>query len=218
MQVEFALTGTTALLFHADDVMASDDLEAWRKDPANKNRSKAGDDRSPAWTWQTYLYQNHDGVIAWPSANLMVGLRQAGARIVMQKQRTFKEATQSGIVISSEYLDFRYGKNRQLAFADVDAFRDDPFTKHIEAARDLGFSLFVKRAKIGQAKHVRVRARFEPGWKIHGTLTVREPAITFDILKKILEISGDGGQGDWRPACKTPGPFGMYEAVLKKVG
>ena len=53
---EFNLKGLTPLLMHADDVEASDLLKDWRKSPGNKNQSVAGDDRSPAWTWQTYWY------------------------------------------------------------------------------------------------------------------------------------------------------------------
>lgn len=55
----FELTGTTPLLMHADDVDAADALIEWRQKPDNKNISKPGDDRSPPWAWQTYLYRDN---------------------------------------------------------------------------------------------------------------------------------------------------------------
>ena len=48
MKIRFDLTGITALLMHNDDFESSDLLNAWRKAPANKGISVAGDDRSPA--------------------------------------------------------------------------------------------------------------------------------------------------------------------------
>ena len=104
--VAFELNGVMPLIMHQDDVEASDTLMEWRKDPANKNLSVAGDDRSPAWTWHTYVYS--DGTnITIPAANLMVALRQAGTQLILKKQKTFKEISQSGLLIPSEYLDFR---------------------------------------------------------------------------------------------------------------
>ena len=48
-QFRYTLTGIAPLLHHKDDVELSDELSAWRLDPANKNLSVKGDDRSPAW-------------------------------------------------------------------------------------------------------------------------------------------------------------------------
>jgi hypothetical protein len=214
-RVDFSLTGHTAILYHADDVEASDELQAWRKDPSNKKLSVPGDDRSPAWTWITYLY--HDGDhLAWPSYNLMVGLRAAGAQMILKRQKTFKEVSQSGITMDSEFLTFTTG-GKQLPFkpfADLKASAKN-FKAHAEFARAHGFKLFIKRAVVGKAKHVRVRARFDE-WAMRGSLTVHAPEITFEILERLFDIAGRGGQGDWRPNCKTPGPFGMFAAELKQ--
>ena len=90
MKVAFELTGEMPLLMHSDDVEAADELKEWRKDPANKDLSVAGDDRSPAWTWQTYLYSDGEHVTI-PGANLMVNLRTAATQIILKKQKTFKE-------------------------------------------------------------------------------------------------------------------------------
>jgi hypothetical protein len=51
LDYEFVLKCLSPILIHGDDVMASDELTAWRKDPKNKSVSVPGDDRSPAWTW-----------------------------------------------------------------------------------------------------------------------------------------------------------------------
>lgn len=95
---KFQMTGFMPLLMHADNIEGSDELQEWRRNPANKGVTVAGDDRSPGWTWQTYCY--HDGEnIVMPSENVMVALRQAGAQMILKKQKTFKEITQSGLLI-----------------------------------------------------------------------------------------------------------------------
>lgn len=220
MKVEFQLTGLTALLFHSDDVQASDELKEWREDTQNKNKSIRGDDRSPPWTWTTYLYTDGENIV-WPSYNLSVGLRQAGAQILMPNKRgkTFKEVAVSGIQPTAEFLEFTSG-GKVIPVAPFAKLRDNEadFAKHVEAARANGFRLFSKRAKIGMAKHVRVRARFDQ-WEMRGSVIVTATdVINMDKLQELFDIAGRGGQGDWRPACKTPGPFGQFTAKLKKVG
>lgn len=213
MKVAFELTGEMPLLMHQDDVEASDMLTEWRKAPENKNVSRAGDDRSPGWTWQTYLYS--DGAhITVPSQNLAVCLRQAGAQMILKKQKTFKEISQSGMLILGEYMDFFTG-GKQIKIADVEPLRELPFEAQANAVRDLGFRLFTKRARIGQSKHIRVRPRFD-AWSIKGELQVLVPDITFDNLETMFGLAGRVGLCDWRPGCKTPGPYGMFVAKLKK--
>jgi len=216
MKIRFELTGLTAVLLHNDDVEASDRLDAWRKDSKNRGVSKAGDDRSPGWTWQTYLY--HDGShISIPSQNLMVCLRSAGAQMILKKQKTFKEISQSGMGIFSEYLDFRCGpENERVAIGDIIALADMTFEQQADAVRQFGFRLFVKRAKIGTSKHIRVRPRFDQ-WTASGTVVTTKQELTFDAVSKLFELAGSVGLCDWRPGCKTPGPFGMFTSVLEQV-
>jgi hypothetical protein len=212
MNIRFELTGLTAMLQHNDDVEASDSLDRWRKDSNNKNVSKAGDDRSPSWTWQTYLY--HDGThISLPSQNLMVCLRSAGAQMILKKQKTYKEISQSGMGILTEYVDLKIG-GKQVLISSVHSLRDKTFEKQADAVRNLGFRLFVKRARIGTAKHVRVRPRFDT-WSISGLLTVVAQELTFESIERLFTIAGRVGLCDWRPGCKTPGPFGMFAAKLR---
>lgn len=208
----FELVGTMALLMHSDNIEAADELDAWRKDPANKNSSRAGDDRSPAWTWQTYLY--HDGEhVVMPQENIMVALRQGGAQMILKKQKTYKEISQSGLMISSEYCDFLCN-GKKIPLSKLPA-RDVPYNKQAEWAEKNGFCLFAKRAKIGTSKHIRIRPRFD-SWSVRGRVQVVAPEITEDVLQQLFTLAGRGGLCDWRPACKTPGPFGMFEAKLTK--
>lgn len=215
MRVSFELRGLTAMLQHKDDIEMADRLDQWRKDPRNKGISKAGDDRSPAWTWQSCLY--HDGKhISMASENIMVCLRQAGAQMILKKQKTFKEISQSGMSILTEFCEFTTG-GRQISMHDIIAIRDMSFEQQADACRELGFRLWCKRAKIGTSKHIRVRPRFDD-WAIRGELLVVAPELTLDAVRQLFDLAGRVGLCDWRPGCKTPGPFGMFEAIVSQVG
>lgn len=211
--VKFELTGLMPLIMHQDDVEASDMMMAWRKDPNNKNQSVAGDDRSPPWTWQTYLYSDGENVVL-PAANLMVCIRQAGAQLILKKQKTYKEISQSGLLIPTEYIDF-FCAGKTISMDDIEAMLDDAFAVQADKAKNMGFRLFVKRARVGTSKHVRVRPRFD-SWSASGTIQILSPDISFEVLEKLFDLAGRVGLCDWRPGCKTPGPYGMFEAKLKK--
>jgi hypothetical protein len=211
---QFTLTGFMPLLMHADNIEGSDELQAWRKQPSNKGLSVPGDDRSPGWTWQTYCY--HDGAhVVMPSENVMVALRQAGAQMILKKQKTFKEITQSGLLISTEACEFR-NAGRQIKWLDLLAMRDKTFAEQSAACKKLGFELFVKRARVGTSKHIRVRPKFG-SWTVSGEIMVLKPEITEEILTQLFDLAGKAGLCDWRPAGKTPGPYGQAEAVVKEV-
>lgn len=219
MLVNFELTGVTPLLMHADDVDAADEIKAWQKAKENKDASVKGDDRSPPWTWIKYVYTdgNH---LALPQENLMATVRAAGAKIAIpssKRSETFKKLSQSGLVTDSEYCRF-LSNGKQVPIKDIYKFKDRPFSEHKKAVAEMGFDLSVKRAKVGQAKHVRVRARFDH-WSVEGTVTVGEPLITFDILREMFDIAGDKvGLCDWRPGSpSSPGPYGRFTSKLKQV-
>ena len=211
---QFTLTGFMPLLMHADNIEGSDELKEWRSNPQNKGLSVAGDDRSPAWTWQTYCYHNGKHLVM-PSENIMVALRQAGAQMIMKKQKTFKEATQSGLLISSEACEFR-ANGEQVKWSDVVAMREKTFAEQSAASKKLGFDLFVKRARVGMSKHIRVRPKFSV-WSVTGEVMVLRPEITADILAQLFELAGKAGLCDWRPAGKTPGPYGQSDAVVVEI-
>jgi hypothetical protein len=91
----------------------------------------------------------------------------------------------------------------------------EKFAEHKQFVQDLGFDLLVKRAKIGQAKHVRVRPTFAPGWRVMGTLSVWDTQIDDKAINQILAYAGQyKGLGNWRPGSNKPGPFGIFEAKL----
>jgi len=216
MRIGFELRGRTALLMHRDNIEGCDLLQAWRKDPKNKGVSVAGDDRSPPWTWQTYLY--HDGEsLAIPSENIMVCLRQAGAQMYVKGKKTFKEVSQAGMYVDAEFLQFTYGNDgRTIDMQAIAAIAPLTFEEQSNWVRDHGFRLFSKRATIGKSKHVRVRPRFEL-WSLQGEIEVIAPELTFSVLQQLFTIAGRVGIGDWRPGCKTPGPFGMFDAKIHKL-
>lgn len=222
MMVSFTLNGSNPLLMHQDDVEASDRLAEWRLDPKNADLSKRGDDRTPPWTWHSCLYVGN-GKVVIPSANLMVCLRNAGAtkQIPGRGKKTYKEATQSKLQIFDEYLSFKCGlaakEVKHVNEADIVKIEKLPFSKQAEEVRKLGFWLYVKRAKIGKAKHVRVRPRFDH-WKVEGTIKIADTElISFELLKDLFDIAGTIGLCDWRPGGPTPGAFGMFTSELKRV-
>jgi hypothetical protein len=212
------ITGRTPFLMHADNIEWADLMEEWKNDPKNKKFSKAGDDRTPPWRWLGCL--NHDGkVITIPSEYIMRCIMEGASQVLVpggKSGKTFKSQSQSGLFCA----DFHWPlliKGKLISKEDLFALRDDEFTfrDHIEAVEKMGFALFVKRAKIGQSKHIRVRLRFD-NWSAKGQITITDTLITREILGQILEIAGQyKGLGDWRPGCKTPGAFGMFSAELK---
>lgn len=217
MKFNFKITGVSPLLVHADDVEKSDMLQSWRKDGKNKAQSTRGDDRSPAWTWQTYLYTNGLHLII-PVDNLMACLRDAAKMMTLSGMKSFKEASQCGIVFHDDFLDLIPGSGRPIKAEDIEAMKDLPFADQCEAAHALGFSLYVKRAKVGSAKHVRVRPKFDE-WSLSGVVEVTAKEIQESHLREMFELAGFyKGLCDWRPGSpKCPGRFGRFTTEIKRI-
>lgn len=213
------LTGETPLLMHHDNLSWAEVMKKWELDPANKSISTKGDDRSPAWRWIGNLYVEQDRIVI-PSDNLMTVLREGGKRCPTGKgQTTFKSQTQSGLVVDQSSWSLLVANGAEIPYTPIKALiNESGFDLHELQAQELGFSLFVKRAKIGQAKHVRVRPRFDQ-WSCQGTITVFDEMITTEVLKNILTFAGNyAGMGDWRPSSpKSPGPWGKFTATIKAV-
>jgi hypothetical protein len=93
----------------------------------------------------------------------------------------------------------------------------EDYEAHCQFAREHGFELFAKSARIGQSKHVRVRPKFVR-WEVSGTVTAFDDTITTDVLTSILTAAGRyAGLCDWRPSSpKSPGPYGTFTAVIKE--
>lgn len=221
------LTGESPLLLHRDNVNWAEAMKAWCADPNNKKLSAAGDDRTPAHRWIGCLYVNA-GLLVVDSDNLMSMLRDGGAKCPTGKgNKTFKRETQSGIVVneigwpiqvSGSHIPYNRvaAPNAELVVSDL--LKEQSFETHCAKAEQLGFSLFVKRAGVNGAKHIRVRPRFD-AWSLSGTLTVLDETITTEILQLILTHAGAyAGLGDWRPSSpKKPGPFGRFTAAIKEI-
>jgi len=211
-----AIVGESPLLMHWDNLVFAAKMAAWGKDPGTKGTSVAGDDRSPAWRWLGNLY-HEGGRVVLPADNLMTVLREGGAKVPTgRKGATYKRQTQSGLLVNESAWPLTIG-GKPIPVAEFLALdHETDFATHEAAAAAHGFMLFVKRARIGNAKHVRVRPRFDE-WSASGTITILDDTITPDILQTILSFAGVYcGVGDWRPSSpKSPGPFGRFRAVVK---
>jgi hypothetical protein len=215
---KITLTGERDLLLHHDNIDFSERVKKWQKDPANRAKSVAGDDRSPAWSWIGYLYHDKKQLVI-PADNLMTVLREGAKRVSTGKRGgTFKSQSQSSILINEESWPLLIN-GESVDWKEVANFGDDEdFEKHQKIAEVLGFELFVKRAKIGNSKHVRVRPRFQ-NWSCQGTVTILDDTINKETLEMILSQAGRfAGLGDWRPSSpKSPGPFGTFTATLEEL-
>lgn len=212
------LTGKTPLLMHHDNINWADFMDDWKNDPGNKKLSKAGDDRTPAWRWIGCCY--HDGtLLAMPQSNIMRSLMEGGVMVPVpggRSGKTFKAQTQSGMMCVEPFWTLLVNGS-PIQWSDIEPLKDEQkFTAHKELVQAMGFELLVKRARIGQSKHIRVRPQFATGWQLIGSLVVWDEQITQDVLANIIEYAGQyKGLGDWRPGGKTPGPYGMFEGKIK---
>lgn len=216
---EVTITGKTPLLMHWDNIEWADAMAAWKDDPKNRKTSKAGDDRTPAWRWMGSTYHDDD-FVSIPSDNLMRCMMEGGAMVPVpggKMGKTFKAQTQSGMMVNEPYWRLSAGKG-PIAMDSIRPLKDESdFALHKEAVSALGFSLFIKRAKIGASKHIRVRPRFDQ-WSATGTVSVWDEQITEAVLSDVLTYAGQyKGIGDWRPGGKTPGAFGMFGAEIRKL-
>lgn len=213
----FKLTGNpTSLLVHQDDVPSSDKLTEARKQLGK--RQIKGDDRCPAWTWKTYLYSDGKHIVL-PAANLGACLMKGGAEFPVpgKRMQTLKTKVPACLRFVDEYLPICVN-GKPITVEQIDAIDNDaPFEEHEKAVAKLGFVIDVRRVTIGQAKHIRCRPKFLPGWTVSGTLmNANEDMIPDDVLHMLLDYCGDYvGLGDWRPSSpKKPGPHGRFKVEL----
>jgi hypothetical protein len=211
------LQGVTDMLMHRDNIIWGERIKKWAKDPANKKQSVAGDDRTPAWSWLGYLYHN-SGQVVIDSDNIMSMLRDGGKKCPAPTGKgSMKAQTQSGIICNELGWPIQVNGKNILAEPLLALADEEDFEKHIQTAQENNIELFVKRARVGQAKHVRVRPRFT-NWTAEGTVTVVDQQITKAMLEMILTFAGVYcGVGDWRPSSpKSPGQFGQFEAMVSE--
>lgn len=215
---KITLTNKSDMLQHSDNLSWADKLKKWRLQPENTKKSVAGDDRSPAHTWLGCIYHNGSEVVI-PVDNLMRCLMEGGGSVPVpggKNGKSFRAQTQSGMLFEDDFPLLVNGKS--IPVAPIFALEQvEDFEEHENAVRKLGFSLMVKRAKIGQSKHVRVRPRFA-NWSAVGKLVVWDDMLTEKVLADVFRVAGDyKGLGDWRPSSKTPGPFGRFSATIETV-
>lgn len=220
---QIELTGTTPLIMHRDNLGFSEKVRVWQKDPANKELSVAGDDRSPAWTWIGSLYTDKH-YITMSADNIATCIREGGAKVPTGKKKgdqSYKKLSQSGIVLDTPEYDL---------FIDGEKISIDPirgligntdFADHLAEVEGLGFELLVKRAKVQMSKHVRVRPLFR-NWVVRGTITVLDEdmfGLTQDVVQMIFNQAGNFcGLGDWRPGSpKSPGFYGKFSTRLTSI-
>lgn len=215
---QVSITGSTSLLVHQDNISWSETMKKYERDPANKKLTTPGDDRTPAWRWIGYMYFD-GGKAVIPSDNLMTLLREGGSKCPTGKKGgTYKRQTQSGIVVNEIGWPL-LGSKGEILQSEVEKFIEvSDFSAHETRAKELGFELFVKRAKIGDAKHIRVRPSFSQ-WSCAGTLTVFDETIDTPVLTDILNYGGRfAGLCDWRPSSpKSPGPHGTFTVKVKEI-
>lgn len=219
-QYQVDLFGQTPLLMHSDNLAFGEKVDHWIKDPANAemNSGVRGDDRTPAWRWIGYCYHNGE-FLGIPSDNLMTMLREGGTK-VPAKKGTYKKQTQAGIIIDQTHFILKIN-NVQVPFNPIkEMTKVLDFHEHIKLAEEFGFELLVKRAKIGRAKHVRVRPMFR-NWSIHGSITIIDEemsGLTENVLNAVLTMGGSlCGLGDWRPSSPSSGTFGRFTHELTKL-
>jgi len=220
-QYEIIVTGNNPLIMHKDNLVFTEKIKAWCKEPENKIHSVPGDDRTPPWRWIGYTYHDtkHLGV---SSDNLMTMMREGGAKVLVGKGKlTFKKQTQSGILIPSQQWDLYVG-GKLVPIAPIsDLIGEMDFLKHIQIAEEYGFELSVLRARVSSSKHIRVRPMFRD-WVLKGSLMVTDEelsGITEGVLNLILKQAGSlVGLCDWRPSSsKSGGRFGTFSSEVTKL-
>lgn len=210
------IEGKTPLIMHYDNIEWADTMKAWDKNPKHKAASVAGDDRTPPHRWLGSLYHDQTQVVI-PSDNIMRCLMSGGAMVPTGKgQKTFKAQTQSGMLAPEMYWPLLVnGKTVPMAPL-LDGFSTRTWEDWNALVESLGFTLYLKRARIGNSKHVRVRPKFMP-WSVTGELVVLDEAITLTVLQQIGDLAGQyAGLCDWRPGSKTPGPYGMFSFKVER--
>jgi hypothetical protein len=213
------ITGQTPILFHNDDIDWADRMDAWKTDKDNKTKSKAGDDRTPAFRWIGSLYHDQKQLVI-PTDNIMRGVMEGGAMVLIpgaKNNKTFKAPSQSGIMPRDIGWPLLVG-GRTVPFKPIaELMAEKDFEVHKQRVLDLGGRLFVKRVVIGTSKHIRVRPCFDQ-WSTEGQLIVTDDRITTAALADIFEQMGRfKGLCDWRPSSKTPGSYGMFTAEVRQV-
>lgn len=201
---QVAIEGITPLLMHQDQI----DDEAIVSSPGN---TKKGDDRAIDGKWKQYLYLA-DGHVVMPADNVMAALMRAGAKIKTGGMATLKAVSQ--LILLDDPWTRLHGSKGKITESSIMAVQGR-FDEQAASTLALGFDLFVKRCKIGKARHVRVRPRFHTWSFTMGFDVDDEKALPLATLQLLFNTAGRlSGLGDWRPSAPTPGPYGRFSATV----
>lgn len=211
------LTGISEMLWHRDNLEFDPFVQAWQK--TNKDVPK-GDDRYPAWKWIGCLYHNNKIIGVNAPEILAANLSEGGKGVTLQGKKTFKEPAQTSVEYLDEFVPLKLGGKELSMSPFVSLYKGDEqdILRHQEVAAEAGFSLDIRRVRVGASKHVRVRPRFPAGWTKEFKIRVDDSVISKENLEKVYYIAGNKkGLGEWRPGSPKPGNFGRYEVKLKRI-
>lgn len=218
------LTGTNPMLLHNNNIYWRDIVKAYQSRPkvgaADKKKKgekdPKGDDRNPGFTWLGYTYHNGK-VMGVPSDNLMAMFRCAGTMLPTgNRTESYKRKSQTGILVMDPLYPLTTAQGNQIPWEPFKALSEEAnFERHLEEVAKHNFTLWAKPVRVGTASHIRIRPFFDVGWKIEGRVAVRDDMISKDIFSDILELAGTYcGLCDWRPNCKSPGPYGTFTSEI----
>jgi hypothetical protein len=220
------LVSTTELLMDRDNLTFTERVTRWVKDPANKDRSQAGDDRSPAWAWLGKLhYDEQTGLVSIPQGMLSACLRAAATMIphpTAKAGKTLKEVSQSGMIPAQSAFPLYVLRGTPPAWSPIDFEElyaklgtEEDFEQHVEVAKLCGFRVDVRRSqpRFGSGRHVRVRPMFGP-WRCVCQMQVTDEVLTEALVYQIFALAGRSkGMGNWRPSCGRAGSYGTFDVV-----
>jgi len=218
---EFTLQGRMPILMHSEDIPGADRVSAWRKDPLHKNTPK-GDDRHPAWTWVTYLYLDSvEGFVGIPQTSLIKLLVEAGKSFKMPGSRkSLKGAVAALVQFDRINYPLTFDGDKQVNYDALAPIADmETFDEQAAAVKKLGFTIDMRRVTVGTNKHIRCRPHFH-NWLLSGCIRVDNTDGTLDqnTVEELFNYAGRfQGLCDYRPSARNPGPFGTFDATVKRI-
>ena len=215
MRFSVLITGLTPLLVHGDPCDFSDDAVE------KKKGGHPGDDRDPADKWKSYLLLDAIDqkrpealTMVMPTENVNAALMFAGGKMKGSGRGSLKSESQSVMWDLPSLPLLVAGKT--VTAEQIKAI-DGSFDVQRASAQKLGFDLWPKRCVVQQKRHVRVRPKLAR-WSCSGACEIDDADLSEAQFRMMFEIAGRrSGLGDWRPSAKKPGPYGKFEATIKKL-
>lgn len=212
---ECRFVGVTPFIMDADNFEEQEKLEEWIRE--HPEESKKGDDRTPPWRWKLKFHTDDVQVVV-PCDMVIAAIAGAGNEIPKtgRGRKSYKYEALHNICPLDDYHPILVGTKRKkpVLVADITEI-EGSFVEQMAAVRDLGFRLFVKRARPrGTSRHIRVRPRFEE-YEFTVRLCVTGNTISRELLTQI--VNRMDSWGNWSRRQTKPGPFGKTKAILKEI-